>query len=294
MVKQTLGKGLGELLKNSSNSAKKHDDSENTNLDIQQLPIEQIRPNPRQPRKTFDSDSLAELAESIKQNGFIQPLVVRANPAGGFELVAGERRWRAAGVAQLDRVPVVVRVLTDQEVVLVALVENLQREDLNAVEQAEAYVQLQDEFQLTHGEIGELLGKARSTITNLIRLRELTPRVLEALRTGEIELGHAKLLIGRPQAEQVKVCKNVVRRRLSVRQTEQLLKRLKDGIKKPERQVDPNVVKLQEELSETLGAPTTIRLSGRSKQKGELVVKFHSLDELNGVIDHVRRGSRRK
>lgn len=294
MAKKTLGKGLGELLKTSSNSGPKDDSSENTNLDIQQVPIEQIRPNPRQPRKTFDADSLAELAKSIKQNGFIQPLVVRANPGGGFELVAGERRWRAAGVAQLDRVPVVVRVLTDQEVVLVALVENLQREDLNAVEQAEAYVQLQDEFQLTHGEIGELLGKARSTITNLIRLRELTPRVLEALRTGEIELGHAKLLIGRPQAEQVKVCKNVVRRRLSVRQTEQLLKRLKDGTKKPERQVDPNVLKLQEELSETLGAPTTIRLSGKSKQKGELVVKFHSLDALNGVIDHVRRGSRRK
>lgn len=294
MVKQTLGKGLGELLKNSSNSAKKHDDSENITLNIQQLPIEQIRPNPRQPRKTFDDASLAELAESIKQNGFIQPLVVRANPEGGFELVAGERRWRAAGVAQLDRVPVVVRVLTDQEVVLVALVENLQREDLNAVEQAEAYVQLQDEFHLTHGEIGELLGKARSTITNLIRLRELSPRVLESLRRGEIELGHAKLLIGRPKNEQVKVCKNVVRRRLSVRQTEQLLKRMKDGDKRHESQVDPNVLKLQEELSETLGAPTTIRLSGRSKQKGELVVKFHSLDELNGVIDHVRRGSRRK
>ena len=293
MVKQTLGKGLGELLKNSSISANRHDDSQDTNLDIQQLPIEQIRPNPRQPRKTFDDASLSELAASIKQNGFIQPLVVRSNPAGGFELVAGERRWRAAGLAQLDHVPVVVRALTDKEVVLVGLVENLQREDLNAVEESEAYVQLQEEFHLTHGEIGELLGKARSTITNLIRLRELSPRVLESLRCGEIELGHAKLLVGRPQPEQVQVCRSVVQRRLSVRQTEQLLKRIKGG-KKSESQVDPNVLKLQEELSDTLGAPTTIRLSGKSKQKGELVVKFHSLDELNGIIDHVRRGSQQK
>ena len=291
MVRQTLGKGLGELLKNSSVTVNKLvGDSQEDGIEIHVLPIEQIRPNPRQPRRTFDQDSLAELADSIKQNGFIQPLVVRLGFDGKFELVAGERRWRAAGLAQLDSVPVIVRAVTDQEVVLLGLVENLQREDLNAVEEGEAYARLQNEFQLTHEEIGELIGKARSTITNILRLRELSPPVLESLRRGEIELGHAKLLVGVSQPKQLQICKQVVRRKLSVRQTEQILKRPKPNDDQTEEvEMNPNVLLLQRELSEELGAPTKIRLSGKSKQKGELVIKFHSLDELNGVIAQLRR-----
>lgn len=293
MSRQSLGKGLDELLKPVSQTDPKDDKTtppDYAKFGPKELPIEKLQPNPNQPRAQFPEEGLRELAKTIKQVGMVQPILVRPTGTDEYQIVAGERRWRAAALCKLATVPVVIRPLDDEKVLLVALIENLQREDLNIVDEAEAYFRLQDEFGLTHAEIGTALGKARSSVTNLIRLRDLPPRVRTHLRNGDIELGHAKLLLGLAPELQILATRRIVKSQLSVRQAENFVRKFKR--EKPTSEVqktDPNVTSLQNELSEKLGAPTSVRMFGKSKKKGEVAIRFSSLDELDGILDHLRR-----
>ena len=293
MPRQSLGKGLDELLKPISST---ESDTSSTSppdyskFGARELPIEKLQPNPDQPRAQFSEESLRELANTIEQVGLIQPILVRPIEANNYQIVAGERRWRAAALCKLATVPAVVRPLDDDKVLLVALIENLQREDLNIVDEADAYCRLHDDFGLTHGEIGVALGKARSSITNLIRLRGLPPRVRTHLRNADIEIGHAKLLLGLTPDLQILATRHIVKKQLSVRQAETVIKKLKGETRvRKEKQPDPNVTSLQNELSEKLGVPTSIRMFGKSEKKGEVAIRFTSLDELDGILDHLRR-----
>lgn len=287
MARAPLGKGLDELLKMQGVSGEDVGRSDHQTRVIQ-VPIERIQPSSIQPRSRFDQENIEELAQSIRETGILQPLIVRPEKDDKYQLIAGERRWRAAGLAQLERLPVVVRDVTDEEAVIFALVENIQREDLNVVDQADAYARLNDEFGLTHDEIGRMLGKARASITNALRLRELIPEVLQSLRDGEIEMGHARAIIALEPEDQARVTNAVIQRHMSVRNTELLIKRLK---KKTitRREISPDTLRLERELSDKLGAPLSIRLSGKSAKKGSVVIRFTSLDELDGILDHLRR-----
>ena len=293
MARQSLGKGLDELLKPTSSVDS--DTTTTTRSDYakfgpQELPIEKLQPNPNQPRAQFPDESLRDLAKTIEQVGIVQPILVRPIGSNEYQIIAGERRWRAAALCKLATVPAVIRPLDDDKVLLVALIENLQREDLNVVDEAEAYFRLHDEFGLTHEEIGAALGMARSSVTNLIRLRELPPRVRTLLRDGDLEMGHAKLLLGLTRDLQLLVARRIVKGQLSVRQADQFVQKYKR--EKPtskEKTPDPNVTTLQNELSEKLGAPTSVRMFGTSQEKGEVAIRFSSLDELDGILGHLRR-----
>lgn len=287
MARAPLGKGLDELLKMqgvSGDDASQSDDKTR----VIQVPIERIRPSPIQPRSRFNQENIEELAQSIRETGILQPLIVRPENDNEYQLIAGERRWRAAGLAQLETLPVVVRDVTDEEAVVFALVENIQREDLNVVDQADAYARLNDEFGLTHDEIGRMLGKARASITNALRLRELIPEVLKALRDGKIEMGHARAIIALEPEDQARVTNAVIQRHMSVRNTELLIQRLKKRTV-TRREVSPDTLRIERELSEKIGAPLAIRLSGKSTKKGSVVIRFTTLDELDGILDHLRR-----
>jgi len=253
-----------------------------------QVPIERIRPSPIQPRSRFNQENIEELAQSIRETGILQPLIVRPERDDEYQLIAGERRWRAAGLAQLETLPVVVRDVTDEEAVVFALVENIQREDLNVVDQADAYARLNNEFGLTLHELRRMLGKARASITYALRLRELIPEVLKALRNGEIEMGHARAIIALEPEDQARVAHAVIQRHMSVRNTELLIQRLKKRTV-ARREVSPDTLRIERELSEKIGAPLSIRLSGKSTKKGSVVIRFTTLDELDGILGHLRR-----
>lgn len=287
MARAPLGKGLDELLKMQGMSRESTGEMADATKVIQ-VPIEKIRPNPVQPRSRFNQENIEELAQSIRETGILQPLIVRPFNDDEYQLVAGERRWRAAGLAQLETLPVVVRNVSDEEAVVFALVENIQREDLNVVDQADAYARLNDEFGLTHDQIGRMLGKARASISNALRLRELIPEVLQALRDGDIEMGHARAIIALDPKDQARVANAVIQRHMSVRNTELLIQRLK---KKTitRREVSPDTLRIERELSEKIGAPLSIRLSGKSTKKGSVVIRFTTLDELDGILDHLKR-----
>jgi ParB family chromosome partitioning protein len=287
MARAPLGKGLDELLKMqgmSGDSAGQSDDQAR----VIEVPIERIRPSSVQPRSQFNQQHIEELAQSIRETGILQPLIVRPEKEDQYQLIAGERRWRAAGLAQLEALPVIVRDVTDEEAVVFALVENIQREELNVVDQADAYARLNDEFGLTHDEIGRMLGKARASITNALRLRELIPEVLRALRKGDIEMGHARAITALDPKDQAQVTKAVIQRHMSVRNTELLIQRLKKKTV-TRHEVSPDTLRIERELSEKLGAPLSIRLAGKSTKKGSVVIRFTSLDELDGILDHLRR-----
>ena len=287
MARTPLGKGLDELLK--SHGVLGETGEQTTQLGrVIEVSIERIEPNPLQPRSRFNQETLEELAASIRETGVLQPLIVRPAADGRYQLIAGERRWRAAGLARVETVPTVVRDVSDEEAVAFALIENIQREDLNVVDEAQAYGRLNEEFGLTHEEIGQMLGKARATITNRMRLRELIPEVLNALRSGEIEMGHARALLVLEPHEQVQVKDAIIQRHISVRNTEQLIKRLRKR-KTAKPKVSPDTLRLERELSDKIGAPLAIRMSGRSNKKGSVVIKFTNLDELDGILEHLRR-----
>ena len=287
MARAPLGKGLDELLKMQGMSGDAVDESDDQARVIQ-VPIERIRPSSVQPRSRFNQANIEELAQSIRETGILQPLIVRPEKDDQYQLIAGERRWRAAGLAQLETLPVVVRDVTDEEAVVFALVENIQREDLNVVDQADAYARLNDEFGLTHDEIGRMLGKARASITNALRLRELIPEVLQALRDGDIEMGHARAIIALNAEDQARVTNAVIQRHMSVRNTELLIQRLKKRTIS-RREVSPDTIRIERELSDKIGAPLSIRLAGKSTKKGTVVIRFTTLDELDGILDHLRR-----
>jgi ParB family chromosome partitioning protein len=244
-----------------------------------------------QPRRDFNPESLQELADSIAAQGVLQPIVVRPMEAGRYEIVAGERRWRAAQLAGLDAIPVVVREVDEATAMAVGLIENIQRDDLNPLEEASALHRLLTEFELTHQEVAKAVGKSRTTVTNLIRLLDLTVDIKEYVETGQLEMGHARALLGLKGARQTEAGRIVVSRGLSVRETEKLIRRLQadEDADKPKDQAkitDPDVRRLQDDLGERLGAKVQIQQS--PKGKGKLVIAYNTLDELDGILAHIK------
>lgn len=266
--------------------------------DLRRLPLSKLRPGRYQPRLNMPPEGLEELAESIREQGILQPIVVRAIDDGHFEIIAGERRFRAARLAGLEEVPALVRDLDDRAALSVALIENIQRQDLNPMEEARALVRLVVEFELTHEEAAVAVGRSRVAVSNLIRLLNAAEPVREALEAGQIEMGHARALLALPEAAQVHALRAVRDQALSVRATEALVRdRLAAaeaitspggtgarGARAPV-QSDPNVERLAQDLSERLGAPVSIRHGARG---GQLVIRYGSLDELDGILDHIR------
>jgi len=285
--KRGLGKGLDALLGPVSAV-----DLANMNADeeLRKLPIDLLQCSPYQPRTDFDKDALQELADSIKSQGIIQPIVVRPLAGDGkFEIIAGERRWRAAQQAGLHEIPAVVRQLDDQTTMCIALIENIQREDLNPLEQARGLSRLIDEFEMTHEAIAEAVGRSRSSVTNLLRLLELNNEVRKLLETRQLEMGHARALLPLPEKKQLEAALQIIKSGLSVRGAEALARRLQNS-KKPKKlkqdQIDPDVRLLQSELSEQLGA--AVMIHQQKGGKGSLQISYNSLDQLDGILARIR------
>ncbi|HSX51052.1 MAG TPA: ParB/RepB/Spo0J family partition protein [Cellvibrio sp.] len=254
------------------------------------LPVELIQRGKYQPRRDMHPEALEELAESIKVQGVMQPIVVRNIGEGRYEIIAGERRWRATQLAGLDKIPAVIRDVPDEAAIAMALIENIQRENLNPIEEAVALKRLQDEFELTHAEVAQAVGKSRTTITNLLRLIALTDEVKTLLEHGDLEMGHARALLTLDTETQRAIARQIVAKGLSVRQTEALVRLHQEGRDsekvKPEATVSADIRRLQDQLSDTLGAGVEIQHG--AKGKGKLVISYNSLDELDGILGHIK------
>lgn len=285
--KNPLGRNLSSMLSQSTlQHAVENAAAEGSGGDVlKRLPLDLINPGPYQPRSIFDTARLEELAESIRHQGVIQPVVVRVRGSNRYELIAGERRWRAAQLAGLESVPAIVREVPDEIAIAMALVENIQRENLNPIEEATALKRLVDEFQMTHQEAGEAVGRSRSAVSNLLRLLELSVEVRELVDARHLEMGHARALLTLEPALQAKAAREVVARDLSVRETEQLVKRMKSPPPKKSTVVDPNIQQLQDRLAEKLCA--SVKLRHGAKGKGQLVIAYNSADELEGILAHM-------
>jgi ParB family chromosome partitioning protein len=286
MKKRGLGRGLEALL---GGALPVHEEAPpEGGGGLRELPVDLIQRGPFQPRTEFDAAALEELASSIRAQGVVQPIVVR--PAGGegerFEIIAGERRWRAAQMAGLDRVPAVVREVPDQAAVAISLIENIQRENLNPIEEAKALRRLIAEFALTHQEAADAVGRSRAAVSNLLRLLELAPEVRVLLENGDLEMGHARALLALPTERQAEAARQVVVRGLSVREAERLVRRLLQGPVATRPAEDPDTRRLQQDLADRLGAAVRIQQSTRGK--GRLVIHYNSLDELEGILAHIR------
>ncbi len=255
---------------------------------LRRLPVERIRRGRFQPRQEFDPETLNELADSIRAQGVVQPVVVRPVEGGEFELIAGERRWRAAQLAGLHEIPAVVREVDDRAAMAMALIENIQRENLNPMDEAAALQRLVDEFGLTHQEAAEAVGRSRAAVSNLLRLLGLADEVKALVARRELEMGHARALLALAGEAQVQAARQVVARGLSVRETEALVRRLQAGGRKPAAAPgrDPDVRRLEEQLSEKLGA--RVALQHGKGGRGRLVIHYTSLDELDGILAHIK------
>lgn len=242
-----------------------------------------------QPRRVFDEEALNELASSIKSQGLMQPVVLRSRPHGGYELIAGERRWRAARIAGLLHIPAVIRDVTDEQASAMALIENIQREDLNPLEEARALERLKDEFGLTQQQVGDAIGKSRVAVTNLLRLLNLCPPVRDMLLAGEIEMGHARALLPLDPLDQERLARVVATKALSVRATEALVRDRHKPVGASPRNAakDADTARLERELSDKVGAPVVISQDARGRG-GKLVIGYSSLDELEGILSHLR------
>jgi ParB family chromosome partitioning protein len=288
--KRGLGRGLDALL-GSAGQVPAGDASEGLphDGDLRQIPVDLIRRGKYQPRRDMDQEALQELADSIRAQGVMQPIVLRPIGESQYEIVAGERRWRATQLAGLDRIPALVRDVPDEAAIAMALIENIQREDLNPIEEALALQRLQQEFELTQQQVAEAVGKSRTTVTNLLRLMSLRDDVRTMIEHGDLEMGHGKALLGLPVDEQSAAARSVVSRGLSVRQTEALVRKLlADKDKPPKRKpsLDPDVRKLQDDLAEKLGA--RVQIQHTAAGKGKLVLSYSSLDELDGILRHIK------
>jgi ParB family chromosome partitioning protein len=286
--KRGLGRGLDALLGGTSIAAMQEEAAQGEHRELHYLPLDLIQRGKYQPRRDMDPAALEELAQSIKAQGVMQPIVVRAVDGGRYEIIAGERRWRASQQAGVEKIPAMVREVSDEAAVAMALIENIQREDLNPIEEAFALQRLQQEFQLTQQQVAEAVGKSRVSVTNLLRLIALPEEIKTLLAHGDLEMGHARALLGLPAERQLEAARHVVARGLTVRQTEALVRQwLSDKpapIEKPK--ADPDITRLEQRLAERLGSPVQIR-HGR-KGKGQLVIRYNSLDELQGVLAHIR------
>ena len=277
-----LGRGHDALL---SGSDKPHGDEQRN------LPVERLRPGKYQPRTHMDQDSLAELAASIKAQGVMQPILVRAvdsTPgAERYEIVAGERRWRASQLAGLNEVPVLIRNIPDEQALAMALIENIQRENLNPLEEAQGLQRLIDEFGLTHQQAADAVGRSRPAASNLLRLLQLTAPVQELLMTGQLDMGHARALLPVASGQQVGLAQRIIQKGLSVRETERLVQQLLNPPKPaPEKIIDRDLLRLQEELSDGLG--TNVAIRANKKGAGKVTIEFSGLDELDGLIFRLR------
>lgn len=281
-----LGRGLSALLADVETDAPSGDGS---GRDADVLPIEQIHPNPDQPRRTFSEEDMADLTASIRDRGIIQPLIVRpdASAPGSYQIVAGERRWRAAQRAQLHEIPVLIRDFTDTEVLEVAIIENIQRADLNAAEEALGYRQLMDRFGHTQEQLAEAMGKSRSHIANLLRILNLPEPVLDMVRDGSLSAGHARALV--PTSNPLEFARQVVRKGLSVRQTESLTKSPQRA-KKPSQPAAPakdaDTLALEGDLSAQLRTRVTLHPAGDG-EGGEIRIKYASFDQLDELLQHL-------
>jgi ParB family chromosome partitioning protein len=290
--RQSLGKGLDALLgiAEDINADQKLASDGRVEADggLQKIPVEFLQRGEYQPRREFNSDSLQELADSIASQGMIQPIVVREIAEHKYEIIAGERRWRAAQLAGLDTVPAIVREISDQTTIAVALIENIQREDLNAIEESQALIRLQDEFNLTQQQVAEAVGKSRSAVTNLMRLASLQPAVQQQLERGDIELGHAKCLLALEGESQILAARTVASEGLTVRQTEVLVKKLQNpqNQQKPKTTINQDIVNLQNQLSDKLGA--AVKIQHGAKGSGKLTISYNSVDELDGILGHLK------
>ncbi len=295
MSKKKLGRDLGSLLsgvkdsgQNAGGLANEREKEGQSGSGLTEIPLEEINPSSYQPRKSFSAESLNELSESIKSHGLLQPVLVRKRPQGGYELIAGERRWRASKLAGLDVMPAVVRDAIDQEVSALALVENIQRDNLNSYEEASALGRLRDEFGLTQESIAMAVGRSRASIANLLRLLLLGEVARDLLQKGDIEMGHARALLSiESTGDQDAIALEVCGKSLSVRQTEALVRKYKEreSIKAKPAQVtnDADVSSLEREIGDHLGAKTIIKQ--KPKGAGELIVQYSTLEEFEGVIE---------
>ncbi|MGE3319341.1 MAG: ParB/RepB/Spo0J family partition protein [Candidatus Berkiella sp.] len=294
--KRGLGKGLNELLSATLGATAvavkdkaPTEKAEHADQSLTYMSVEELMSGTYQPRQTIRHDGLEQLAESIRAQGILQPIVVR--PRGDkYEIIAGERRWRAAKLANLTTVPVLVRQVPDEAAMAMALIENIQREDLNPLEEAIALKRLADELQLTHLQVAEAVGKSRASITNTLRLLTLNPDVQTLLEQGQIEMGHARALLGLKGVMQSQVAQTVINRSLSVRETEKLVNKLQEGPMPtaPEETLsaDPNIRRLEEDLSDKLGAK--VKIKHNHKGRGQVVIRYHSVDELEGILAHLK------
>ena len=281
--KARLGKGLDALLGGVEKIAAQSDG------ELRYLPVATIHPGRYQPRTNMDETALTELSDSIRTHGVVQPIVVRETPAGDYELIAGERRWRAAQMAGLDVIPSVVRRVADEIALAVGLIENIQRENLNPVEEANGLRRLLDEFGLTHQQVADSIGRSRAAVSNLLRLLNLDPSVRTHLENGLLEAGHARAILSLPREQQLAAADTVIQQRLSVRQTEQLVRRYLSGSQKKKRKPvsrDVDLRQLEEELSRQLAATVNLEHQG---QGGRVIIEYNSLDELEGILERLRK-----
>jgi len=293
----TLGRGLGALLgqpvvaDSAPNVTTLRPDEE-----LLKIPVDLLQRGKYQPRIDMRQESLQELADSIKSQGLVQPIVVRPLNEGAagqprrYEIIAGERRWRAAQLAGLHEIPALVRRVDDEAAVAMALIENIQRENLNPLEEARALDRLITEFEMTHASAAEAVGRSRASVSNLLRLLELADEVKTLVEQRELEMGHARALLGlENKRQQAEVAALVVSKKLSVRETEALVRRMQTGpqsLQDESARPDPNITKLESDLAEKLGAKVHVQHS--SSGKGKLVISYHSLDELDGILEHIR------
>jgi ParB family chromosome partitioning protein len=296
--KRKLGKGLDVLLSRGSTEtmasllgkpAPAPPQAAEKDGDLKNIPIDLIQRGKYQPRTDMHEEALEELAASIRAQGVMQPIVVRPISSDKYEIIAGERRWRASQIAGLDSIPAIIKLVGDEAAIAMSLIENIQRENLNPIEEAMALKRLQDEFELTQQEVADAVGKSRATVTNLMRLIGLSIDVRRMLEHGDLEMGHARALLSLPDIQQSEAARSVVGKGLSVRQTESLVRRLiaqgGSNNRASPKMVDPDIKNLEENLADKLGAKVMIQHT--VKGKGQLVLKYNSLDELEGILSHI-------
>lgn len=291
--KKGLGKGLDALLGGELGAPIKEERAQSNAKELhvqglKELPVEFLQRGQYQPRKDMNPAALDELAESIRRQGIMQPIMVRPLAQDSYEIIAGERRWRAAQLAGLDAVPVIVKIISDEDAIALALIENIQREDLNAMEEALALTRLQEEFGYTQTEVAEAVGKPRSTVANLMRLTALESEVALLLERGDIDMGHGRALLGLEGFSQLEVARIVVGKGLTVRQTEALVRQwqAQQQTAVPAASKSPDIQRLEQKLSEQLGAGVVIQHGGSGK--GKMVIRYNNLDELDGILTHIK------
>lgn len=285
--KRGLGRGLDELLSSATANTLQEQAAQADASELQHLSLDSVQRGKYQPRGDMDQASLEELAQSIKAQGVMQPIVVRLVAKNTYEIIAGERRWRASKLAGLKTIPALVRDVSDEAAIAMALIENIQREDLNPIEEAVALQRLQKEFELTQQEVANAVGKSRASVANLLRLTGLPDEVKTLLAHGDLEMGHARAILGLPAEHQVEAARHVVAKALTVRQTEALVRNMQEDKPSKEKVApDPDVKRLELKLAERLG--TQVQIKQGQKGKGQLVISYGTLEELQGVLAHIR------